>query len=291
MLRDQNLFLIIIQEVNRMFSQTKKLNNGVEIPLLGLGVYQVPQGAKTVEAVRGALKAGYRHIDTAAIYGNEQDVGVGMKQSGVAREEIFLTTKLWNDDMRKGRMREAFFESLKRLQTDYVDLYLIHWPVAGKYMDSWKALEELYAEKRIRAIGVSNFHKHHLEDILSIATVTPAVNQIERHPLLSQMPLIQYCEGLGIAIEAYSPLGGTGGTLLNNEVLQSIAKKYNKSPAQIALRWNVQQGIIVLPKSVHAERIIANAEIDFMLSTEDIAEIDTLNRDERVSADPDHFNF
>ncbi len=274
-----------------MFSQRKKLNNGVEIPLLGLGVYQVPQGAKTVEAVRSALSAGYRHIDTAAIYGNEQDVGTGMKQSGVAREEIFLTTKLWNEDMRRGRMREAFFESLTRLQTDYVDLYLIHWPVAGRYMDSWKVLEELYAEGRIRAIGISNFHKHHLEDILSIARVTPAVNQIERHPLLSQMPLIQYCEDLGIAIEAYSPLGGTGGTLLNNEVLQNIAKKYGKSPAQVTLRWNVQRGIIVLPKSVHAERIASNAEIDFTLSEEDMKEIDGLNRNERVSSDPDHFNF
>ena len=274
-----------------MFSQRNKLNNGVEIPLLGLGVYQIPQGAKTAEAVRVALVSGYRHIDTAAIYGNEQDVGAGIRQSGVAREEIFLTTKLWNDDMRKGRVREAFFESLKRLQTDYVDLYLIHWPVAGKYMDSWKVLEELYAEKRIRAIGVSNFHKHHLEDILSIARVTPAVNQIERHPLLSQMPLIQYCEGHGISVEAYSPLGGTGGTLLNNEVLQNIAKKYDKSPAQIVLRWNVQRGIIVLPKSVHAERIQSNAEIDFMLDEEAMEEIDGLNRDERVNADPDHFNF
>lgn len=246
---------------------------------------------KTAEAVRTALAAGYRHIDTAAIYGNEADVGIGIKQSGVAREEIFLTTKLWNDDMRKGRAREAFFESLEKLQTDYVDLYLIHWPVAGKYMESWKVLEELYQEKRIRAIGVSNFHKHHLEDILSIAIVTPAVNQIERHPLLSQMPLIQYCEGLDIAIEAYSPLGGTGGTLLHNEELQRIAKKYGKSPAQIVLRWNVQRDIIVLPKSVHTERIIANGELDFTLHEEDMAAIDALNRDERVNADPDHFNF
>ncbi|HWR23745.1 MAG TPA: aldo/keto reductase [Feifaniaceae bacterium] len=274
-----------------MFSESKKLNNGVEIPLLGLGVFQIPQGAKTAEAVRSALVSGYRHIDTAAIYGNEQDVGAGIRQSGVGREEIFLTTKLWNDDMRKGRMREAFFESLKKLQTDYVDLYLIHWPVAGRYMDSWRVLEELYAEGRVRAIGVSNFHKHHLEDILSIARVTPAVNQIERHPLLSQTPLIQYCEDLGIAIEAYSPLGGTGGTLLNNEVLQKIGKKYGKSPAQTVLRWNVQRGIIALPKSVHAERIQSNAEIGFILSEADMAAIDALNRDERVNADPDHFNF
>ena len=274
-----------------MFSEVKTLNNGVEIPLLGLGVYQIPQGRATVDAVASALKSGYRHIDTAAIYGNEGDVGAGMKQSGVAREDIFLTTKLWNEEMRRGRMREAFFESLKRLQTDYVDLYLIHWPVAGRYVDSWKVLEELYAEKRIRAIGVSNFHKHHMEAILAVSTVTPAVNQIERHPLLSQTPLIRYCEGLGIAIQAYSPLGGTGGTLLNNEVLGAIAKKYNKSPAQVILRWDVQQGIIVLPKSTHPERIAANGELDFVLSDEDMASIDALNRDERVSADPDHFNF
>ena len=274
-----------------MFSEVKTLNNGVKIPLLGLGVYQIPQGQATVDAVASALKSGYRHIDTAAIYGNEGDVGAGMKQSGVAREDIFLTTKLWNEEMRKGRMREAFFESLKRLQTDYVDLYLIHWPVAGRYVDSWKVLEELYAEKRIRAIGVSNFHKHHIEEILAASTVTPAVNQIERHPLLSQTPLIRYCEGLDIAIQAYSPLGGTGGTLLNNEVLGAIAKKYSKSPAQVILRWDVQQGIIVLPKSTHPERIAANGELDFVLSDEDMAAIDALNRDERVSADPDHFNF
>lgn len=274
-----------------IFSQTKKLNNGVEIPMLGLGVFLMPEQGVTLEAVRYALRAGYRHLDTASIYENEGEVGEGIKQSGVLREEIFLTTKLWNDDMRKGRAEAAFEESLKRLGTDYVDLYLLHWPVAGKFIESWKVLESLYKQKRIRAIGVSNFHKHHMEALLKEAEIVPAVNQIERHPLLSQKELIEYCTHQGIAVEAYSPLGSTGAPILREETVVELARKYDRTPAQIVLKWNIEQGVIVIPKSTHKERILSNGQLDFMLRGEDIKILDALNENKRLMADPENFNF
>ncbi|HPY37490.1 MAG TPA: aldo/keto reductase [Clostridia bacterium] len=274
-----------------IFSQTKKLNNGVEIPMLGLGVFLMPEQGVTLEAVRYALKAGYRHLDTASIYENEGEVGEGIKQSGVLREDIFLTTKLWNDDMRKGRAEAAFEESLKRLGTDYVDLYLLHWPVAGKFIESWKVLENLYKQKRIRAIGVSNFHKHHMEALLKEAEIVPAVNQIERHPLLSQKELIEYCTHQGIAVEAYSPLGSTGAPILREETVVELARKYDRTPAQIVLKWNIEQGVIVIPKSTHKERILSNGQLDFMLRGEDIKMLDALNENKRIMADPENFNF
>ena len=274
-----------------IFSQTKKLNNGVEIPMLGLGVFLMPEQGVTLEAVRYALRAGYRHLDTASIYENEGEVGEGIKQSGVLREEIFLTTKLWNDDMRKGRAEAAFEESLKCLGTDYVDLYLLHWPVAGKFIESWKVLESLYKQKRIRAIGVSNFHKHHMEALLKEAEIVPAVNQIERHPLLSQKELIEYCTHQGIAVEAYSPLGSTGAPILREETVVELARKYDRTPAQIVLKWNIEQGVIVIPKSTHKERILSNGQLDFMLRGEDIKILDALNENKRLMADPENFNF
>ncbi|OQA13414.1 MAG: putative oxidoreductase YtbE [Firmicutes bacterium ADurb.Bin356] len=274
-----------------IFSQTKKLNNGVEIPMLGLGVFLMPEQGVTLEAVRYALRVGYRHLDTASIYENEGEVGEGIKQSGVLREEIFLTTKLWNDDMRKGRAEAAFEESLKRLGTDYVDLYLLHWPVAGKFIESWKVLESLYKQKRIRAIGVSNFHKHHMEALLKEAEIVPAVNQIERHPLLSQKELIEYCTHQGIAVEAYSPLGSTGAPILSEETVVELARKYDRTPAQIVLKWNIEQGVIVIPKSTHKERILSNGQLDFMLRGEDIKMLDALNENKRIMADPENFNF
>jgi len=273
---------------------TKKLNNGVEIPLLGFGVYQAKEGEEAVNAVRWALEAGYRHIDTAAVYQNEESVGRAIIESGIPRDKIFLTTKLWNDDMRKGRQKEAFEESLKRLKTDYVDLYLIHWPVAGKYKESWKVLEELYQSGKVRAIGVSNFHKSHLDDLLADAKVVPAVNQVECHPWLNQEPLFDYCNKLNIAFEAWSPRcgTGTGKALLNDERLKAIAAKYNKSAAQVILRWDLQRGIITIPKSVHKERIFANTDIfDFELSKEDMSIINEMNENKRVGPDPDNFNF
>lgn len=270
---------------------TRKLNNGVEIPYLGLGVFQSKDGDETANAVRWAIEAGYRHIDTAAIYRNEESVGKGILESGIDRKDLFITTKLWNEDMRAGRQIEAFEKSLKLLKTDYVDLYLIHWPVEG-FQKSWKAMEEIYASGRARAIGVSNFHEHHLKDLLSDAKVTPAVNQIESHPLLTQKPLIDYCEKHGIVCEAWSPLGGTGGNLLENQQLKALAGKYGKTVAQVILRWNLQRGVVVIPKSVHKDRIISNTKIyDFELTQEDIEAIEALNCGKRVGPDPESFNF
>lgn len=268
-----------------------KLNNGVAIPQLGLGVFQTRDGAETVNAVLWALEAGYRHIDTAMIYGNEKSVGQGMRESGIAREEIFLTTKLWNDDIRAGRAREAFEKSLSDLGTDYVDLYLIHWPVEGMER-AWREMEALYREGRIRAIGLSNFHPGHLAQIEKEMTVPATVNQIECSPYLTQEPLIALCRQKGMAVEAWSPLGGTGGSLLSDETLARVGRKYGKSPAQVAIRWQLQRGVIVLPKSTHRERIRQNIDVfDFELSPEDMAAIDALNCNRHFGSNPDHFDF
>lgn len=271
---------------------TMKLNNSVEIPLVALGVFRIPND-QTADCVRGALEAGYRHIDAAAIYHNEQGVGKGVKDSGVAREDIFLTTKLWNEDMRAGRVREAFEESLEKLGTDYIDLYLVHWPVAGAFEKSWLEMEKLYKEGRIRAIGVSNFHQNHMESLLKVASIIPAVNQIELHPLLTQKPLTKYCRSLGIEIEAYCPLGGSGKfNLLKNEEILAIAQKYGRSAAQILIRWDLQNNIIVLPKSTHQERIVENINVfDFEITPEDMAALDAMNQNFRVNSDPDTFDF
>lgn len=267
------------------------LNNGVKIPALGLGVYQTPEGAETVNAVKWALEAGYRHIDAARIYGNEADVGNGMRESGIPREEIFLTTKLWNDDVRARRTKEAFEESLQALQTDYIDLYLIHWPVDG-LEEAWVAMEELYNEGKIKAIGLSNFHEAHLQRINEIAKVKPAVNQIESHPYLVNQKLIDLSKAQGMEVEVWSPLGGTGGNLLQDEVICQLAQKYEKTAAQIVLRWDIQRGVIVIPKSTHKERIVSNLEVfDFELSRSDMEKIGQLNRNYRVGPDPDNFDF
>lgn len=268
-----------------------QLSNGIKIPQLGLGVFQTPEGEQTVNSVKWALEAGYRHIDAARIYGNEKSVGLGMKESGVARSEIFLTTKLWNEDIRQGRAKAAFEESLADLQTDYVDLYLIHWPADG-YEKAWADMEELYAAGRIKAIGVSNFHRHHLERLEKTAKLLPTVNQIESHPHFNNQELIDYCHGRGIAVEVWSPLGGTGGNLLQDPVLVELAGKYGKTPAQVVLRWDIQRGVVVIPKSTHQARIISNQEVfDFELTEKDIERIDGLNRNQRVGADPENFDF
>jgi diketogulonate reductase-like aldo/keto reductase len=279
-------------EVFMDITSTKILNNGVKIPVLGLGVFRVENDRVCTDAVRWALEAGYRHIDTAAIYGNEEATGKGIKESGVPREEIFLTTKLWNEDMRMNRQEAAFEESLKRLETDYVDLYLIHWPVPGKFAESWKVLEKLFRDGRIRAAGVSNFHAHHLEEIAKISDLVPAVNQIECHPLLSQKALVDYCGKKDIAVTAWSPLGGVKLNLAENETLKKISAKFGKTPVQVVLRWDLQRGIITIPKSVRKERIIENRNIfDFELSADDMRIIDSMNKDQRAGSDPDNFNF
>ena len=269
-----------------------KLNNGIDVPMLGFGVWRVEDGKVCSDAVRNALEVGYRHIDTAAIYKNEEGVGQGIKDSGVKREDIFLTTKVWNEVLRTGNVNEAFEESLEKLGTDYVDLYLIHWPVAGKYVDAYLELEKIYKSGRAKAIGVCNFHEHHLEDIKKVWSVTPVMNQIELHPNLSQKPLIQFCKDNDIVPQAWSPLGGGKTNLLQTPVLTEIASKYGKSPAQVVLRWNIDCGVITIPKSITPSRIKENFDIfDFELDAEDIAKIDALNTNERTGSSPDNFDF
>ncbi len=263
------------------------LNNGVEIPATGYGVFKVKEGDEVFRSVLEALEAGYRLIDTAAIYGNEEGVGRAIKASGLKREEIFLTTKLWNTDQGYDKAFEAFETSLKKLDTDYVDLYLVHWPGKDKYVESYKALEKLYQDKRVRAIGVCNFHIHHLEKLLEETTIVPAMNQIELHPLMNQEEIRTFCKEKGIQVEAWGPLM-QGKEDLEAPLLVELSKKYKKSPAQIILRWHVQHGVLAIPKSVTPSRIRENIDLfDFELTSEDMAKIDGMNENKRLSADPD----
>ncbi|MEG7355853.1 glyoxal/methylglyoxal reductase [Bacillus vallismortis] len=269
---------------------TVKLHNGVEMPWFGLGVFKVENGSEATESVKAAIKNGYRSIDTAAIYKNEEGVGIGIKESGVAREELFITSKVWNEDQGYETTLAAFEKSLERLQLDYLDLYLIHWPGKDKYKDTWRALEKLYKDGKIRAIGVSNFQVHHLEELLKDAEIKPMINQVEYHPRLTQKELRDYCKKQGIQLEAWSPL--MQGQLLDNEVLAQIAEKHNKSVAQVILRWDLQNEVVTIPKSIKEHRIIENADIfDFELSQEDMDKIDALNKDERVGPNPDELLF
>ncbi|MFP9128691.1 aldo/keto reductase [Niallia sp. BSM11] len=269
---------------------TVKLNNGVEMPRFGLGVFKVEEGQEVIDSVKSAIKAGYISIDTAAVYKNEEGVGQGIKESGANREDLFITTKVWNADQGYESTLAAFETSIQKLGLDYIDLYLVHWPVKGKYKETWKALEKLYKDGKVKVIGVSNFHQHHLEDLLEEAEIVPMVNQIELHPLLSQVELRDFCKEKGIVVEAWSPLAQ--GKLLDNPVLAEIAGKYNKSTAQIILRWDLQNDIVTIPKSIKEHRIIENADIfDFELTNEDIDKINALNKNERVGPDPDNFNF
>ncbi len=275
-------------------NKTKRLNNGVEIPYLGFGTLRSKDNEETVNAVRWAIDAGYRHIDTAAGYGNEKSVGQGIRASGVDRKKIFVTTKLKPDeDMLPGAQMKAFEKSLGLLQLDYIDLYLIHWPVAGKTLEAWKGLEEIYKSGRARAIGVCNFTEQHFIELLRNAKIKPAVNQIELHPHLSQQALIKYCETQGIACEAWSPLGGDGGKLLDDPVLKKIAEKHGKSVAQVILRWNLQNGIITIPKSIHQIRIVDNANLyNFELTANDMKTINDLDQEpRRFGRDPNTMNF
>jgi diketogulonate reductase-like aldo/keto reductase len=249
------------------------LNAGTSIPQVGLGVWQTPRGEGTRRAVKTAIELGYRHIDTARIYGNEADVGAGLRASGVARAEVFVTTKLWNDDQGYDSALRAFDASLDRLGLDYVDLYLLHWPVAGKRLDSWRALERLHSEKRARAIGVSNFLSRHLEELMATASVTPAVNQIELSPFLQQRETRAFCLRHGIVVEAYSPL--THGQRLDHPVVVATAARVGRSPAQVLLRWALQQGLVVLPKSTREARIRENAALfDFTLDAQAMTALD-----------------
>ncbi|WP_100330489.1 aldo/keto reductase [Bacillus xiapuensis] len=277
-------------ETAKNLRDTYKLHNGIHIPCMGLGVYKMTDEQETLQAIQHALEVGYRAIDTAAFYDNEHLVGKAVRESNIRREDVFITSKVWNTDQGYDQTLRAFEQSLNKLKMEYLDLYLIHWPVKEKYKDTWRALERLYEEGLVRAIGVSNFQIHHLKDLMADSREKPVVNQVELHPYLNQEPLRKYCQENSIAVEAWSPLARN--RLAEEETLIELANKYNKSSAQIILRWHLQNQIIIIPKSVHAERIQQNADIfDFELSPEDMKKINRLNKDQRFGADPDHFDF
>jgi diketogulonate reductase-like aldo/keto reductase len=263
------------------------LNNGVKMPWLGLGVYKAKAGHEVTGAVRAALRAGYRSIDTAAFYNNEEGVGLAIRESGLSRDELFITTKVWNSDQGYESTLAAFESSRRKLGLDVIDLYLVHWPIKGKYKDTWKALEKLHREGAIRAIGVSNFQAHHLRDVMADSDFVPAVNQVEYHPLLQQQELLTFCREHRIQLEAWSPL--MQGVHLNHPILAELAAKHGKTPAQIVIRWDLQNGVVTIPKSVTESRILENADVfDFELSADDMAKITSMNVKRRLGADPDN---
>ncbi|ENH97750.1 aldo/keto reductase family oxidoreductase [Gracilibacillus halophilus YIM-C55.5] len=271
---------------------TTTLHNGVKMPWFGLGVFKVQEGEEVKNSVKWALEHGYKHIDTAAAYKNEQGVGEAIKESGIPREELFVTSKLWNGNQGYDETIAAFETTLQQLGMDYLDLYLIHWPVPeqNKYKESWKAMEKLYHDGKIRAIGVSNFKEHHLDDLLQEADVVPMVNQVEYHPHLTQKSLHDYCKKHQIQLEAWSPL--KQGEILSEPVLKEIAERHGKSPAQVILRWDLQNEVVTIPKSVKQHRIHENADVfDFELSQQEVDQLNQLNKDERVGPDPDEMNI
>jgi 2,5-diketo-D-gluconate reductase A len=269
------------------------LNNGQRIPQFGFGVFQI-KPADTVEATLRALEAGYRHIDTAEMYGNEREVGEAVAKSGIDRADVFVTSKLNNGFHRPDDARRAFDETLRALGFDYVDLFLIHWPLPtrydGDFVSTWQTLEEFYRDGRARSIGVSNFQPHHLRRLHQETQVLPAVNQIEVHPYLTQPEVREFCAEHQIAVEAWSPIAQ--GNVLDDPTVRALAEKYGKSPAQVVLRWHIERGDIVFPKSVTPERIVENIDIfDFELDGEDVEAISALNRNERTGPDPDVFDY
>lgn len=271
-------------------TDSTRLANGVEMPWLGLGVWKVEEGQQVEDAVRAAIETGYRSIDTAAIYRNEQGVGRAIADCGVPRDQLFITTKLWNENQGYETTLRAFEESREKLGLEYFDLYLIHWPLPkrGKYKETWRAMEKLYKEGLIRAIGVSNFQVDHLKDLMSDAEVAPMVNQVEYHPLLSQEELLTFCKANQIQLEAWSPLMQGN---LDLPVLQEIAEAHGKTPAQVVLRWDIQNGVVTIPKSVTPHRIKENADIfDFELTAGDMERINALNQNKRFGGNPDDVN-
>ncbi|KOF58044.1 oxidoreductase [Clostridium sp. DMHC 10] len=274
------------------------LSNNYKIPNIGFGTFRTPSGEETEQSVLNAIKAGYRHIDCAAAYGNEKSVGEAIRKSGVAREELFVTSKLWNDDKGYEKTLAAFNRTLEDLQLDYLDLYLIHWPIAKASKnnwqeansESWRAFEELYKQGKIKAIGVSNFLPHHFEPLLATAKIQPMVNQIEFHPGMLQEETVAFCKQHNILVEAWAPF--SNGQILKHPVLMEIADQYKKSVAQLSLRWIIQKGIVPLPKSVTPERIKNNLEVfDFEISAQDVEKIDRLNDCGGSGLHPDEVDF
>jgi diketogulonate reductase-like aldo/keto reductase len=259
------------------------------MPYLGLGVYKAEDGHEVINSVTNALKVGYRHVDTASLYGNEKGVGTAVRESGLKREEVFVTSKLWNSDHGYDAALKAFDLSLKKLGFDYLDLYLIHWP-KDESRETWKAFEFLYKQGVVKAIGVSNFLKYQLEDLLQSAEIIPMVNQMEFHPYLVQQDLMDYCHRHKIQYEAWSPL--MLGRILSDKTLMQLAQKYHKDVAQLVLRWDLQRGVVTIPKSTRSERILSNSQIfDFEISEEDMNKINNLDKSLRSGADPANFDF
>jgi len=269
---------------------TTTLNNGVEMPWFGLGVFQVPEGSEVIQSVKWAMEAGYRSVDTASLYANERGVGTAIRESGVPREEVFVTTKLWNSDQGYNSTLKALSGSLVRLGMDYVDLYLVHWHVNGKSLDTWRAMEELNESGLARAVGVSNYTVQQLEELVEHGKIAPAVNQVEFHPRLLQPELLKFCGDHGIRVEAWCPI--MRGAVKDIPEISEIATAHGKTEVQVVLRWDLQHGVVTIPKSVHRDRIFSNAEIfDFELSEAEVAAIDALDRNERIGGDPNNVTW
>ena len=270
----------------------QELNNGLKIPVLGLGVFRMDDKKEAYKSIRKAIDLGYRHIDTAMIYENEEPVGKAIRESGVERADFFVTTKLWIDDIKNDNAQNALDSSLRKLGLDYVDLYLVHWPIKDKYVSIWKDMEKIAATDKVRAVGVSNYQENHIKEILDLRSLVPAVNQIELHPYLSQNDLVEFCTQHNIKIESWSPLCANKNNLLDEQILKDLADKYSKTPAQIILRWNIERGLIVIPKSSNPGRQKENIDLfDFSLTAEDIEKVNSLNKDLRVGPHPDVVGF
>ena len=270
----------------------QKLNNGVEIPMLGLGVFRMEEDKEAYNAVRKAIDLGYRHIDTAMVYENEEPIGRAIRESGVNREDLFVTTKLWNVDIANDNAQRAIETSLRKLGLDYVDLYLVHWPIEDKYVTVWRDMVKILQSRKAISIGVSNYTEKHLQEIINLKTHVPAVNQVELHPYLSQKPLVEFCTQHNIKVASWSPFCANKNNLLDEQSLKEIGEKYSKTAAQVVLRWNIERGLIVIPKSSNLTRQAENLDVfDFELTTDDMQRIDALNKDMRVGPHPEEVGF